>query len=66
MRLFIWYIYIGDGPGGVFNFTVSNSGEGDIKKTDFGFGLRAPTTPWTIEKSQKFDYKKLSLISIID
>ena len=38
---FIWYTYWGS-PGGVFNFTVSNSGEGGIKKLNFGFRYRGP------------------------
>ena len=42
--------------GGFFNFTVSNSGEGDIKKLTFDSDWGSPTTPKTIEKGQKFDY----------
>ena len=45
------------GPGGVFNFTVSNSGEGSIKKLTSDSDAGAPTTPGTIEKGKKFDYE---------
>ena len=41
-------IYIVGGPGGVFNFTVSNSGEGDIKKLTSDSDTGTPTTPGTI------------------
>ena len=50
-------IHIGGGPGVVFNFTVSNSGEGGIEKLTLDSDSRAPTTPGTIEKGQKFDYE---------
>ena len=42
-------------PGGVFNFTVSNLGEGGIKILISDSDSGAPTTPGTIEKGQKFD-----------
>ena len=42
-------IHIGGGPGGVFNFTVSNSGEGGIKKLTMDSDSGAPTTPGPTE-----------------
>ena len=45
------------GPGGVFNFTVSNSGEGGIKKLTFDSDPGAPTTPISTDKGQKLDYE---------
>ena len=45
------------GPGGVFNFTVINSGEGGIKKLTSDSDSGAQTTPGTLEKGQKFDYE---------
>ena len=59
-------IYIMGVVQGVFNFTVSSSGEGGIKKLTSDSDSGAPTTLGTIEKGQKFDYEKLSIISIIN
>ena len=50
-------IHIGGGPGGVFNFTVSNSGEGGIKKRTSDSDSGAPTILGTIEKGQKLVYE---------
>ena len=50
-------IHIGGGPGNVFNFIVSNSGEGAINKLTTDSNSGALTTPGTIVNGQKFDYK---------
>ena len=49
--------HIGGGPGGVFNFTVSNLDEKGIRTPTSDSDLKAPTTPKTIEIGQKFDYE---------
>ena len=58
-------IHLGGCPGGVFNFIFTTLA-GDINKRTLDLDSRAWTTPGTIEKGQKFEYDKLSLICIIN
>ena len=52
-----YLIYILGVVQGVFNFTVSNSGVGGIKKLTSDSDSGALNTPRTIEKGRQFDYK---------
>ena len=49
-------LHIWGGPGCVYNFTFSKSGEGVIKKLTSDLYSGAQITLGTIEKGQKFDY----------
>ena len=50
-------MHIGNGPMGVFNFTISKSDECGITKRTSDSDSGPPIIPGTFEKSKKFDYE---------